>query len=344
MNARNKLLAAVFALLFIAVMVVEQPWRGDAHARTHAATLRMFPDLVQHDGIGRVRIQSAEHSTTISRILDQGKPRWVVRELWDHPADLQRVSSLIESMRALQTRDIESVNPEMQDAYEVGLDTGVRVEVWDQDGELLADVVAGAMRSQDVTAGQTAVFEFYVRPTASNVVYRTGEFSVPYTDPSDWSDSHFLSQVLPEQVHSLQRIDGDGDESWQLIRRPDWTPPTAEQAETGLEGSGKWEMVAPDATLVPNFVGDSWVHTLTGLRAESVLGLLSDPATAARLGTVTDVIRAGIGGEEIEIHIGRPAGSELRSAKVIGLPHLYALAEFDVDQLLQSVEKMRRVD
>lgn len=344
MSKRNRILTLVFGLLFVAMLMVEQPWRGDAHARTHAATLRMFPDLVQHDGIGRVRIQSPDRTTTIARVLEQGKPRWVVRELWDHPADLNRVRSLIDSLRALQTRDIESVNPEMQDAYEVSLETGVRVEVWDENGELLADVVAGGMRSQDVTAGQTAVFEFFVRPTAGNVVYRTGEFSVPFTNPADWADTHFLAQVLPEQIHTLHRNDRAQGESWKLMRQSDWTPPTPEQLENGEEGSGKWRMVAPDAVEVPNFVGDSWVHTLISLRAEAVLGLVADDSDRSLMGTVTDVLRAGIGGEEFEIHIGKLAGGNQRAARIVGLPHLYALGEFDVDQLLQSVEKMRRAD
>jgi hypothetical protein len=344
MNPRNRILALVFAVLFLGVMMVEQPWRGDAHARTDASTLRMFPDLIEHDGIGRVRIQSSEQTTTIARVVEQGKPRWVVRELWDHPADLDRVSSLIESLQALQTRDIESVNPEMQDAYEVGEGTGVRVEVWDENGELLADLIAGGMRSQDVTAGQTAVFEFFVRPTASNVVYRTGEFSVPYSKPSDWCDTHFLARVLPEQVHTLHRTDRDADQSWKLMRGSDWVAPTAEQMENGDEGSGKWQMVAPFALEVPDFVGDSWVHTLVGLRAETVIGKIDEELLQAQLEPVTDILRAGIGGEEMEIHIGKPAGDKLRAARVVGLPHLYALAEFDVDQLLQSVEKMRRAD
>ena len=251
---------------------------------------------------------------------------------------------MIESIRALQTRDVESVNPEMQDAYEVSPETGVRVEVWDENGELIADLMAGGMRTQDVTAGQTAVFEFFVRPTASNTVYRTGEFSVPYSNPSAWCDTHFLAQVLPEQVHTLHRNDRDAGQSWKLMRSSDWVAPTAEQLEDGGEGSGKWQMVAPFALEVPDFVGDSWVHTLVGMRAESVLGELSDEAVQALLDPVTDVLRAGIGGEEIEIHIGKPAGNKLRAARVVGLPHLYALTEFDVDQLLQSVEKMRRAD
>jgi len=59
---------------------------------------------------------------------------------------------------------------------------------------------------------------------------------------------------------------------------------------------------------------------------------------------VTDIIRAGIGGETFEIQIGQLASNNNRYARVVGLPHLYALQEFDVDQLLQSVEKMRRAD
>ncbi|MBC8403917.1 MAG: DUF4340 domain-containing protein [Planctomycetes bacterium] len=346
MSPRNRILMAVFVVLFASLLLQEQPWRGDAHARTFAATTRMFPELTQHQGIGRIRIQSATQTTTIAQILDQGKPRWVVSELWDHPADLARVGSLIESLQALETRDIESVNPEMQDAYEVSPETGVRVEVWNEDGDLLADVIAGSMRSQDVTAGQVAVFEFFVRPTAGNTVYRTGEFTIPFTSPADWCDTHFLSQVEAGQFHTLQRVDLNSNNSWKLIRQdnPVENGAPLDQAEAEEGATGRWRMVAPDSLLVPNFVGDSWIFTLNDLRAANVIGLIEEAQNQELLEPVTDIIRAGIGGETFEIQIGQLASNNNRYARVVGLPHLYALQEFDVDQLLQSVEKMRRAD
>ncbi len=242
----------------------------------------------------------------------------------DHPADIARVSSLLESMRALETRDVESVNPEMQSAYKVSEADGIRVEAWNSDGGLLADVIAGSLRSQDVTTGQIPVLEFFVRPTDSNVVYRTGEFAIPFQDPAEWCDTHFLSKVDPEQLNTIQRIDYVTQESWKLV----------------CQKGEDWRMISPTSSSVPEFVSDSWVFTLANLRAANVVAIADSPEGKDMLGSVTDTLRAGIDGEIFEIHIGKLLSADRRIVRVKGLPHLYALQEFDVDQLLQPVDRM----
>jgi hypothetical protein len=144
----------------------------------------------------------------------------------------------------------------------------------------------------------------------------------------------------------LQRVDHVGKDSWKLIRQdsPAEQSAPSDQAEGEADAEGRWRMIAPDALIVPNFVGDSWIFTLNDLRAANVVGLIEEPQNQDLLEPITDTIRAGIGGETFEIQIGQLASNSNRYARVVGLPHLYALQEFDVDQLLQSVEKMRRAD
>jgi uncharacterized protein DUF4340 len=329
MSPRNRKLAAIFGVLFIATLAVEKPWRGDAHQRTTATIEAMFPDLKGFAEVASVRISKAGQATTIARILDRGKPRWVVREKFDHPADLRRLGRLIDSLMALETRDIESTNSDKQSAYEVGIDQGMHIEIWDQQGGKLADLVAGSMRSQDMTAGQIAVLEFFVRPTDGDVVYRTGELLVPFEDPADWCDGQFLAGVEEPQLQLLQRIDHLGPDSWKLIRQ-------------SVEEGQKWKMIAPDARAVADFVGDSWAYTMHGLRAADVLGLLSDPQSAEIFGPLRDTLKVGIDEIYFELELGRLVSKDRRAARVKGLPHLYALQQYDVDQLLQSVASMQK--
>jgi hypothetical protein len=329
MSTRNRRLILVFSLLLIATLAVEKPWRGDAHARTSATIEAMFPDLQDFAEIGGVRISKGGVFTTMAKVLDRGKQRWVVREKYDHPADLRRLGRLVDSLMALETRDIESTNPDKQSAYQVGINQGIHIQIWDNQGGKLADLVAGSMRSQDMTSGQVAVLEFFVRPTEGDVVYRTGELLVPFEDPSDWCDTRFLAGVGESQLQLLQRIDHLGPDSWKLLRQSE------------VEGK-KWKMIAPDAQPVADFVGDSWAFTMQGLRAADVLALLSDPESTATFGTLRDTLKVGIGDSYFELELGSLVSKDRRAARVKGLPHLYALQQFDVDQLLQSIASMKK--
>ncbi len=327
MDARNRILGVVFVLLAVLTLALEQPWRGDAHARTRATFAPLFPELVgAEDEVAEIQIRGDGAVTTMEIGFDRGKPHWLVREKLAHPADLVRMQALVASLRALQTRDVESVEADYHSTYEVADGQGVRITVRDHEGAVLADLVAGALRSQDVSAGQVPVLEFFLRPHGQDVVYRSGEFHMPPTDPAKWCDTRFLLAVDPENVHTLQRIDAGGDQSWKIVR--------------GSVQSGGWRMVAPDSATVSEFAADSWIFTLTGLRAADVIEVLEAGITPAQLGARSDLFRVGIGDHEFVVEVGQALPGGLRAARVQGLAFLYALQQHEVDQLRQSVAAM----
>lgn len=342
MSQRNRVLAVIFAVLLGVSLLVERPWQGDAHARTAAAVRPLLPALQRDVEIARVRIQPAQGKPAIhiEKVLDRGRARWVVREAFDHPADVAKIGRLIESLRALETRDLESVNADSHAEYKLRDGEAIAVQVWSDEGVQLADLRIGGLRSQDVMSGSTPIVQFFVRSNEGPEVYRSNVVYLPPEVPARWCESRFLPLVSEDQVRFLQRSDHVGRESWRIVLDPDI--PKVEVADSGqeLESSGRWRMVMPESLIVPDFAGESWVYTMLGLEAAAVIGLATDAAGEARFGTLTDTFELGLEEGSFRIDLGDVLPDNRRAARVHGLPHLYALDDFDAQQLAQPVSEM----
>lgn len=342
MSQRNRILAVIFAVLLGVSLLVERPWQGDAHARTAAAVRPLLPALQRDAEIARVRIQPAQGQPAIhiEKVLDRGRPRWVVREAFDHPADVAKIGRLIESLRALETRDLESVNADSHAEYKLRDGEAIGVQVWSDQGNQLADLRIGGMRSQDVMSGSTPIVQFFVRSSEGPEVYRSNVVYLPPEVPARWCESRFLPLVTEDQVRFLQRSDHVGRESWRVVLDPD--VPKVEIADSGqeIESSGRWRMVMPESLIVPDFAGESWVYTMLGLEAAEVLGLANNAAGEALFGDLTDTFELGLEEGSFRIDLGDVLPDNRRAARVHGLPHLYALEDFDAQQLAQPVAEM----
>jgi hypothetical protein len=342
MSRRNRVLAVIFAVLFGVSLLVERPWEGDAHARTAAAARPLLPALQREVEIARLRIQPSQGGAPIhiEKVLDRGRPRWVVREAFDHPADVAKIGRLIESMRALETRDLESVNSDSHAEYKLRDGEAIGVAVWSDQGEQLADLRIGGLRSQDVMSGSTPIVQFFVRTGEGAEVYRSNVVYLPPELPARWCESRFLPLVQEEQVRFLQRTDHLGRESWRIVLDPDVPKPNVQDSGTEEELSGRWRMVMPESLVVPDFAGESWVFTMLGLEAAEVIGLATDSAGEALFGELTDTFELGLEEGSFRIDLGDVLPNNRRAARVHGLPHLYALEDFDAQQLGQPVAEM----
>jgi len=342
MSKRNRILGVIFLALFGLSLIIERPWQGDAFARTEAAVRPLLPALQREVEIARVRIQPAQGRPAIhiEKVLDRGRPRWVVRESFDHPADVAKLGRLIESLRALETRDLESVNPESHAEYKLRDGEAIGVQVWSDQGEQLADLRIGGLRSQDVMTGAKPIVQFFVRTGEGPEVYRSNVVYLPAEAPARWCDGRFLQLVSEDQVRFLQRTDHVGRESWRIALDPDVPKVNVEDSGTEQEASGRWRMVMPESALVPDFAGESWVFTLLGLEAADVIGLANDAEGDATFGTMTDTFELGLEEGSFRIDLGDVLPDNRRAARVHGLPHLYALEDFDAQQLAQPVGEM----
>ncbi|MAW59419.1 MAG: hypothetical protein CMJ94_01145 [Planctomycetes bacterium] len=346
MSTRNRVLGLVFLVLLALTLVIEKPWQGDAHARTLATVRPLLPELRQDVEIGRVRITPAlgGEAVQVEKVLDRGRPRWVVPEAFDHPADVIKLGRLIESLRALETRNLESVQADSHATYKLREGEAIGIEVWSDEGQLLAHVLIGGLRGQDVLDGGEPIVQFYVRRAEDNEVYRSNAVYLPPEDPVRWCDTRFLTAVGEEQIRFLQRTDHIGRESWRIVLDPEVQVEAISDSEREVEASGRWRMVMPEPGLVPDFAGDSWVFTMLGLEAADVIGFANTPEGEQRFGELQNTFEVGLEEGSFRIDLGAVLANNRRAARVHGLPHLYALEDFEVEQLTQSVADMRMVE
>lgn len=346
MSRRNRVLAAAFLGLFAITLLVERPWQGDAHERTLAAVRPLFPALQRDVEVARVRIQPTQGGAPIhiEKVIDRGQPRWVVRDAYDHPADVAKIGRLVESMRALETRDLESVEAESHATYKLRDGEAIGVQLWSDQGESLAQLMIGGLRSQDVMSGRDPIVQFFVRSAESPEVYRSNVVYLPPETSSRWCDTRFLRMVSEEQVRFLQRTDHLGRESWRIVLDPDVAKVEVNDSSAEAETSGRWRMVMPESILVPDFAGESWVFTMLGLEAADVIGLATNEAGQAAFGELSDTFELGLEEGSFRLDIGAITDGTRRAARIHGLPHLYALEDFDVQQLAQAVADMLPAD
>jgi len=329
MSKRNRMLAAGALVAWALVFLIEQPWRGDAHARTEAAVRSLFPDFArQREGIRHVEIRAGGSST----VLDWRNDRWWVLDK-EHPADLRKLVQVVDMIGRLDTRDEVAAAPESHTLYGVAGGEGTRLTLSDSEGAIVADLIVGSLRKQDVTTGQNPVLEFYLRCADRSAVHLSGDAISPSADSIDWCETRFLAAVAPEEVEWVRREDFDGGESWRVERVP------ADQAE--VFGS-TWKITEPAPERAAwDFAGDSLVYTLLDLQASDVAGRAGDPAEDAALyGFPTDRFHVSARGNVLRFELGKVAREGHRWMRVEGLPYLYTLRDFDVSQLRQPVTDM----
>lgn len=103
-------------------------------------------------------------------------------------------------------------------------------------------------------------------------------------------------------------------------------------------------MVMPESVLVPDFAADSWLFTLLGLEAAEVLGLATTPEGAQAFGELQDTFELGLEAGAFRMDLGGVLDGGRRAMRVHGLAHLYAIEDFDAEQLAQAVADMQVVD
>jgi hypothetical protein len=328
-SARNRLLAACALVAWGLLLAVEQPWRGDAHERTAAAVRPLFADFARRrDAVRRAEIRAGADAVVLEWRNDRW---WVVAK--EHPADLRKLVQVVDMVGRLDTRDEVATSAASHAQYGVAGGEGTRITLSDGEGAIVADLIVGKLRQQDVTTGQNPVLEFYVRRADRAAVHLSGDAISPSADPIQWCETRFLAAITPEEIEWVRREDFETGESWRVERVP-----TAQAEAFG----STWKLVEPlPERAAWDFAGDSLVRTLLDLQAADVAGRAGDPAEdAARCGFPTDRFHVSARGSVLRFELGKPAREGQRWLRVEGLPYLYTLRDFDVSQLRQPVADM----
>ncbi|MCH2101092.1 MAG: DUF4340 domain-containing protein [Planctomycetes bacterium] len=346
MSPRNHVLAVLFSALLVLTLTLDRPWRGDEHARTMATVRPLLTQLQRDVEIGRVQIKPSgvRPAVQVEKVFERGQPRWVVPEAYDHPADIEKIGRLIAALRALETRNLESVQVESHATYKLRQGEAIDIQVWSDEDELLAHLMIGALRGQDILDGGEPIVQFYVREAKSSEVYRSDAVYLPPESAARWCDTRFLSTVQEGQVLFLERVDHRGRDSWRIVRDAEVVASEVNNSGREAEASGRWKMVMPESALVPDFAADSWLFTVLGLEAAEVLGIATTPEGVEQFGELRDTFELGLEEGVFRMDLGSVLGDGRRAMRVHGLPHLYAIEDFDAEQLAQAVVDMQLVD
>ncbi|MCP4094158.1 MAG: DUF4340 domain-containing protein [Planctomycetes bacterium] len=326
MTKRNNLLLVLVLLFWAAFLMVEKPWKGDAHQRTAAHVGLLFPKLqYQTEQIRRVAVSDGTESVTL-QLSESGRWRVVEKQ---HPMDMGRLMMVVQNLSEINTIDVVSVNPEKHSVYGVAEGQGTRVQVFGENDMVLADWIAGSLRHQEIGAGQKPVMEFYMRDGRSDVVYLSGEAIHPPATPTTWCDTHFLAQVEDASVTAVERFDFTTSDSWRIERVP--------QVATDA-----WNLTKPTERPAMSYAGESLAFSITGLRAADVVGTMnSDGADDARYGFPQDRFIVSIGDLPFEFELGKPAPTTgQRFFRVNGIPYIYTISDYDVSQLRLPVQRL----
>lgn len=326
MSRRNRVLLALFVLLAGGALALEQPWRGDAYSRTQGGVRRLFPELeAQRESLARVEIRAAGQQATLTR----SGGGFVVEEKLQYPADLGRLVSLVDALAWVDDRDTVSSNPDKRATYHVDEEGGTRIRLLDAKGGVLADAYGGSLRSAPESAGPQALLEFYLRRSDRDEVVLAPEFRPPAADPALWIEPRLFPGLQAAKLGWIERSSPDSGEAWRL-----------ERASPGGSGDPQWRMTAPEERDAAAHVAEGFVSALAGLSAQDVAARVpAGREPGPEFGIPTDILRAGLGDQSVELRLGKPAGEGRRYAWVPGSSWIVTIGEFAAERLRVTADK-----
>jgi hypothetical protein len=326
----------VYLLIAIGLLFSRQsPMAGDEHQQTAQQVKLLFPQLKEQlPNVASITISDSDSSLVVELADEQSiysGERWLVQSK-RHPADRAKLMYLLDGLSQLQTVDVVSINASKHSVYGVTEDEGTRVQIYDSSGLLLADWIAGAIRSQDIAGGDHPVFEYYMRRADSDEVFLSGVAVQPSADAIDWCDLNFLRGVQASQVDGVSRFDYQRKLSWKIERI---------KPQSSTEEEPRWRLTTPLQVIIDNFSGDSLAFSCSQLQATDVVGLTSSVAADnVKYGFPQDRFEVLIEGSTLEFELGKPAREGHRYLRVSGLQHIYTISDFEVGQLRQDIDSL----
>jgi len=316
----NRLLLPLFLVFATGALLLEKPWRGDAHQRTADQVEALFPELISNrQSIDKIEIDSDGILCTMQR----NQNGFVILEKFNHPAADKRVITLVDELSRLSTKDIVSANFEKHQKFGVAEGQGTRIKIYAGE-KLLADLIAGSLRSQDIRNSKQIALEFYLRDASSAEVLLVNNYSPPPTSPEDWLRVPLCKFDVGE-IKLAERVDFRGNKNWTLARGD--TP-------------DRWQLLGPKPGPADSYQADSWIFSFSNLEAADVVANLgTGTRPAAEYGFTTDLFRAENDlAESCELQLGGVAPNNRRYAWIPGSDWVYAIDEFEADQLRLNLD------
>lgn len=219
------------AMAFFVLLVLTVAWNSLERRRTTSREHAF--ERVKTEDIQRIDLSGKGKEIT----LELSGGRWMITSPIEYPADQTQVENLLEKVDELTVVNLVSSNPANHDLYEVGVDTGVLVQLFggrEGDRRLLAFYV-GKMTSD--------FSHTYIRRFTEDDVYTAGGLISGYFDKAlgNWRDKTIFS-VPTGQV---EQVTVESEEiNWTLSSRG--TVPGAPDAPWVMQVDG--DMVVADSS------------------------------------------------------------------------------------------------
>ncbi len=228
MNSTNRVLLLVFLVFLTAVFIWENPFRRDAYERTETSVISLFAGFDPYKA-ARVEITKpgGEEKVVLEKRKTEEQEEWILSSLHGYLANQKRVNDLFATIGRLQSYDLlEDAAENFDEPYQVGPDTGTRVQITNEDGVLVVDFYQGAVVgdfNDPQFRRRQMKFPAYVRKSNEKRIYQVYNFFPVESSSSRWADST-LARFDASKVSRIE-LEGSkvGDQKIVIVKEgQDW--------------------------------------------------------------------------------------------------------------------------
>lgn len=247
MKSRNVyIVAALAVILVVAVILIEKPFQEESEEMTPGSlnqinTVAVFENAGK-ENVRRIELSSIDGRTTTS--LTKVDDKWYTNPERKYPAQTQKVENVLETISKIESGEVISKNPKNHSSFEVDKIQGKRVQLFDKNNKMLADVYVGKM-GQGFANPST-----YVRKVGDDEVLSVNGMLSHLVQPGErnWQDMTIF-QLDPENIASF------------TIEKP--REPTIEIVRTATD---EWILKEPEGIRMKDDVGRRMVNSFSRLR------------------------------------------------------------------------------
>ena len=235
MNPRSRLnlvLAIVWVALTGFVLIVEKPFaaRPERYVQYGKLFPKFVPELVHELQIRR-QVKDSDEVNEVRCVRNDAPPTgWIVKTLYDHPADFQKINEVVARVQNWTDDQPVGMTDEKHEKMAVDDTEGTYCVLRDRDGGALAEFFVGRIGGFDakrLPAGgkiEPEDITFYLRPLPGNRVYRIREFLLgTFTHQSEHWAAKKLFDLEEESITSIAVAWEDGGYVLQKVG-DEWRP------------------------------------------------------------------------------------------------------------------------
>ncbi len=303
------ILAIVFVVLASLYVVSENISR-----KQKTTEIPMLFEELEREVAKQITIKSPEKGVVALKKNTEGWTLFSDNETYK--ADLSNVNKVLDTTARIRARTVASKNPEKFEAFEVTKNTGVEVEIKDQNENLLASFYVGKSGPD--------IFSTYLKKTGSDEVILTEGIlkTVFEKDIGEWRDK----TVFDIPAKDIVKYSIEGEVSFVLQKDDD----------------GTWHAVAPDEFTVNQQEANRAVERFAGLKsADFEKGELKEFGLGEPQKRITAFLNDG---SSKTLLFGEGKNSFQSFAMVEGENQVYVVENYNLETMIPDIDTLKEQD